>query len=64
MEPRGLVAEWQDGRLTLFGAAKVPFPNRRILAQTARAPGRRHPPSRKRRRRRLGVRGEFYPEDS
>jgi len=33
MEPRGFVAEWSDGRLTLFGAAKVPFPNRRILAK-------------------------------
>src|SRR5207237_436345 len=33
MEPRGFVAEWHDGRLTLYGAAKVPFPNRRILAK-------------------------------
>src|SRR5262249_6766 len=33
MEPRGLLAEWEDGRLTVCGAAKVPFPNRRILAK-------------------------------
>src|SRR5262249_33997343 len=63
MEPRGLVAAWHDGRLTLFGAAKVPFPNRRILAGQMGVPeaairlvgndiggG-------------LGRRGEFYPED-
>src|SRR5262252_5517583 len=32
MEPRGLVAAWHDEWLTLLGAAKVPFPNRCILA--------------------------------
>src|SRR5262249_58414065 len=34
MEPRGLMAEWDAtrGRVTLYGAAKVPFPNRRMLA--------------------------------
>jgi aerobic carbon-monoxide dehydrogenase large subunit len=63
MEPRGFVAEWHNGRLTLFGAAKVPFPNRRILAaqmglaedairmvENDVGGG-------------FGVRGEFYPED-
>jgi carbon-monoxide dehydrogenase large subunit len=63
MEPRGFVAEWCDGRLTLFGAAKVAFPNRRILAgqmgiaedaillvENDVGGG-------------FGVRGEFYPED-
>jgi carbon-monoxide dehydrogenase large subunit len=34
MEPRGLLAEWNatTGRLTLHGAAKVPFFNRRTIA--------------------------------
>src|SRR6187399_1575711 len=32
MEPRGVMAQWDEGagRLTVFGAAKVPFFNRRI----------------------------------
>ncbi len=34
MEPRGILAAWDAaaGRLTVMGAAKVPFANRRILA--------------------------------
>src|ERR1700676_2594519 len=34
MEPRGLLAQWDAalGRMTVSGAAKVPFPNRRMLA--------------------------------
>ncbi len=34
MEPRGILADWNDrtGRLTVEGAAKVPFANRRILS--------------------------------
>jgi aerobic carbon-monoxide dehydrogenase large subunit len=65
METRGLLAEWDAKRekLTVLGASKVPFPNRRILAaqmglsvdaiemvegDTGGA---------------FGVRGEFYPED-
>jgi len=65
MEPRGLLAEWDaaSGRLTLSGAAKVLFANRRILAgQLGLAVdaidmveydvgGS------------FGARGEFYPED-
>jgi aerobic carbon-monoxide dehydrogenase large subunit len=65
MEPRGLLAQWDaaQARLTVSGAAKVPFPNRRMLAQMLNVPelsirmleydvggG-------------FGVRGEFYPED-
>lgn len=65
MEPRGLLADWDAaaGRLTVHGAAKVPFANRRILAgQLGLAEDAV----------RLveddvgggfGVRGEFYPED-
>lgn len=65
MEPRGLVAFWDDaaGRLTVTGVAKVPGPNRKILAtlmaldldaidfiETDVGGG-------------FGSRGEFYPED-
>ncbi len=63
MEPRGLVAEWNDGRLTLHGAAKVPFPNRRILA---RQMGLAEDAIRLVENDvggGFGVRGEFYPED-
>src|SRR5262249_55653401 len=40
MEPRGLLAEWDGalGRLTVFGAAKVAFLNRRILAKQMELP--------------------------
>jgi carbon-monoxide dehydrogenase large subunit len=65
LEPRGLLAEWDDaaGKLTLYGAAKVAFPNRRILA--------RHMGLAEAAIRMVendvgggfGVRGEFYPED-
>ena len=65
LEPRGLVAEWDEraGRLTLWGATKVPFFNRAALARMLRLPegclelveldvgGS------------FGVRGELYPED-
>jgi aerobic carbon-monoxide dehydrogenase large subunit len=65
MEPRGLLAQWDaaQGRMTVSGAAKVPFPNRRMLAKMLGLPetfirmleydvggG-------------FGARGEFYPED-
>jgi carbon-monoxide dehydrogenase large subunit len=65
METRGLLADWDAvrSRLSVRGASKVPFPNRRVLAKqlglavdaiemiegdTGGA---------------FGVRGEFYPED-
>lgn len=65
METRGLLAQWdaKSGKLTVFGAGKVPFPNRRILAAQmglsvdaiemveGDVGGA------------FGVRGEFYPED-
>jgi len=65
MEPRGVLAEWDaaQGRMTVLGAAKVPFFNRDTLAaMLGRSPaqvdliendvggG-------------FGARGEFYPED-
>jgi carbon-monoxide dehydrogenase large subunit len=65
METRGLLAEWDaaNGRLRVFGAAKLPFFNRRVLAtmmdlhdtavdyvELDVGGG-------------FGARGEFYPED-
>jgi carbon-monoxide dehydrogenase large subunit len=65
MEPRGLLAVWDEGRtrLTVFGAAKIPFATRRVLAAQTDLPedcidmmecdvggG-------------FGARGEFFPED-
>jgi carbon-monoxide dehydrogenase large subunit len=65
MEPRGLLAEWDADKQQMIvrGAAKVPFPNRRMLAKMMDLPelsvrmlefdvggG-------------FGARGEFYPED-
>jgi aerobic carbon-monoxide dehydrogenase large subunit len=65
MEPRGLLAEWDaaNERMTVSGAAKVPFPNRRMLATMLGLPEQSI--------RMLefdvgggfGARGEFYPED-
>ena len=65
MEPRGLLAEWDAGvgRMTVSGVAKVPFPNRRMLAKMLGLPETAI--------RMLefdvgggfGTRGEFYPED-
>jgi carbon-monoxide dehydrogenase large subunit len=65
METRGLRAEWDPsrGKLSVYGAAKVPFANRRMLAERiglavdaiemveCDVGGA------------FGVRGEFYPED-
>jgi carbon-monoxide dehydrogenase large subunit len=63
MEPRGLVAAWHDGRLTLLGAAKVPFPNRRILAGQMGIPEEAICMIENDVGGGFGVRGEFYPED-
>ncbi len=53
MECRGLLADWQDGRLTLSGVTKVTFANRRVLAETTRRAGRRDRHGGERCRRRL-----------
>jgi carbon-monoxide dehydrogenase large subunit len=65
MESRGFVAEWDaaSGRLTLFGAAKVAFPNRRILAKQMRLPEQSIRMVENDVGGAFGVRGEFYPED-
>jgi aerobic carbon-monoxide dehydrogenase large subunit len=63
MEPRGIVAEWDNGRLTLYGAAKVPFPNRRVLAKQMGLPEGAIRMVENDVGGGFGVRGEFYPED-
>jgi carbon-monoxide dehydrogenase large subunit len=63
MELRGLLAEWQDGRLTLYGASKVPFANRRILAKQMGVPEEAIRMVENDVGGGFGVRGEFYPED-
>jgi len=63
MEPRGFVAEWESGRLTLHGAAKVPFANRRILAKQMGLAEDAIRMVENDIGGGFGVRGEFYPED-
>jgi len=65
METRGFVAEWDAavGRLTVFGAAKVAFPNRKILAQHMGLPEASVRMVENDVGGGFGVRGEFYPED-
>ena len=63
LEPRGFLAHWDGSGLTVFGAAKIAFPNRRMLAammdlaesdirMVVNDVGGG-----------FGARGEFYPED-
>jgi carbon-monoxide dehydrogenase large subunit len=63
MEVRGVLAEWHDGRLTVHGAAKVPFPNRRILAKQLGVAENAIRMVENDVGGGFGVRGEFYPED-
>jgi aerobic carbon-monoxide dehydrogenase large subunit len=65
METRGFLAEWDEAaqRLTVFGAAKTPFPNRRALAQQMRLPEQSIRMVENDVGGGFGVRGEFYPED-
>jgi aerobic carbon-monoxide dehydrogenase large subunit len=65
MEPRGLLATWDaaQGRLTLYGAAKVAFVNRRILAQQMGLPETAIRLVENDVGGGFGARGEFYPED-
>jgi carbon-monoxide dehydrogenase large subunit len=65
MEGRGLLAQW-DGRaahMTLHGAAKVPFTNRRILARFLGLPESGVTLIENDVGGAFGARGEFYPED-
>lgn len=65
MEPRGFVAEWdaEAERLTVWGAAKVAFANRKILAATMGLPLDRIDMLEGDVGGSFGSRGEFYPED-
>ena len=65
MEARGLLAQWDAaaGKLTVFGAAKIAFPNRRILSALI---GLQESAIRMVENDvggGFGARGEFYPED-
>jgi aerobic carbon-monoxide dehydrogenase large subunit len=63
MEPRGLLAEWDGGRLTVYGAAKVAFLNRRVLAKQLALPESAIRMVENDVGGGFGARGEFYPED-
>ena len=65
MEPRGVVAEWDaaNNKLTVSGAAKVPFFNRRILAKQIGLPESAIEMIENDVGGGYGARGEFYPED-
>jgi len=65
METRGFLAEWDEAtqRLTVFGAAKTPFPNRRALAQQMGLAEQSIRLVENDVGGGFGVRGEYYPED-
>lgn len=65
METRGVLAEWDEraGRLTVWGAAKVPFFNRRTLAGMLGLADAAVDLIEGDTGAGFGVRGEFYPED-
>ena len=65
MEPRGLLAEWDAARrqLTVYGAAKVAFLNRRVLAKQMALAESAIRMVENDVGGGFGARGEFYPED-
>jgi aerobic carbon-monoxide dehydrogenase large subunit len=65
MEPRGLMAEWDCAaqRITVSGVCKVPFTNRRALAQMMKLPEKSVRMVEYDVGGGFGARGEFYPED-
>src|ERR1700730_15312833 len=63
METRGLLAEWDGERLTMSGAAKLPFFNRRTLAALMGLPETAVDYIEYDVGGGFGARGEFYPED-
>src|SRR6266849_2617991 len=65
MEPRGLLAQWnaEQDRLTVYGAAKVAFVNRRVLAKQMGLPESAIRMVENDVGGGFGARGEFYPED-
>jgi carbon-monoxide dehydrogenase large subunit len=66
LETRGLLAQWDPvrGRLTVLGATKVPFFNRRALARMLRLEEASIELVELDVGGSFGVRGEFYPEDA
>jgi aerobic carbon-monoxide dehydrogenase large subunit len=65
MEPRGIMAQWDESkeRMTVYGAAKVPFANRRILAGLMKLPESAVDVLESDVGGGFGARGEFFPED-
>jgi carbon-monoxide dehydrogenase large subunit len=65
LETRGLLARWDaaNERLSVWGATKVPFYNRRLLAQMMGLPEDRIDQIEVDVGGSFGSRGEFYPED-
>ena len=66
MEARGLVADWHGttpDKLTVAGAAKVPFATRRILARCMKLPEASIDMLEYDVGGGFGIRGDFYPED-
>src|SRR4051794_24121906 len=63
METRGLLAEWDGGRLSVSGAAKLPFFNRRAMASMMGLPEQAVDYVEFDVGGGFGARGEFYPED-
>ena len=65
MEPRGLLAAWDANaqRMSVSGAAKVPFTNRRVLAKMMGLPETSVRMVEYDVGGGFGARGEFYPED-
>ncbi len=63
MEPRGLMATWDAGRMVVYGAAKVAFFNRRTLAEMLGLPETAVDLVEVDVGGGFGARGEFYPED-
>ena len=65
MELRGIMAAWDEsqGRMTVYGAAKVPFANRRILARLMNFPESAVDVFENDVGGGFGARGEFFPED-
>lgn len=65
MEMRGLLAEWnsETGHMTVWGAAKVPFFNRKVLAAMLGLANEKVDLIELDVGGAFGVRGEFYPED-